>query len=160
MITVLPFEWTVRVYWEDTDAGGVVYYANYLKFLERARTEWLRALGFSQQALAVDPGILFMVVNLNVEYFRPARLDDALRVRCVPEREGRVTMRFRQQVLRDAPATAMPGGASPAGATAAGANPAGEILLDATLRVACLDARSLRPRRIPDFVPMPEAAPR
>jgi acyl-CoA thioester hydrolase len=129
----------VRVYWEDTDAGGVVYYANYLKFLERARTEWLRALGHSQQALAADPGILFMVVNLNVDYFHPARLDDALRVTCAPEREGRVTMRFRQQILRDAPGR--------------------EVLLEATIRVACLDARSLRPRRIPAFVVMPEAAP-
>jgi acyl-CoA thioester hydrolase len=133
--TVAPFDWPVRVYWEDTDAGGVVYYANYLKFLERARTEWLRSLGYSQQALAADPGILFMVVALNVEYFRPARLDDALRVTCVPEREGRVTMRFRQQILRDVPGR--------------------EPLVDATLRVACLDVHSLRPRRIPDFVPAP-----
>jgi acyl-CoA thioester hydrolase len=129
------FEWPVRVYWEDTDAGGVVYYANYLKFLERARTEWLRSLGYSQQALAIDRGILFMVVNLDLEYFRPARLDDALRVTCAPERDGRVTMRFRQRILRDAPGR--------------------EPLVGATIRVACLDARSLRPRRIPDFVPVP-----
>lgn len=128
------FEWPVRVYWEDTDAGGVVYYANYLKFLERARTEWLRALGFSQQALATDPGILFMVVNLDVEYFRPARLDDALRVSCAPERDGRVTMRFRQRIVRDSAAR--------------------ELLVAANLRVACLDARTLRPRRVPDFVPL------
>jgi len=133
--TAAVFEWPVRVYWEDTDAGGVVYYANYLKFLERARTEWLRSLGYSQQALASDPGILFMVVNLNLDYFRPARLDDALRVTCAPERDGRVTMRFRQQILRDTPGR--------------------EPLVDATIRVACLDARSLRPRRIPDFVEMP-----
>jgi len=132
-----PFEWPVRVYWEDTDAGGVVYYANYLKFLERARTEWLRALGHSQQALAIDPGILFMVVNLNVEYFRPARLDDALRVSCAPEREGRVTMRFRQQIRRDSPAR--------------------EALIEANIRVACLDARTLRPRRLPDFIVTPDA---
>jgi acyl-CoA thioester hydrolase len=129
----------VRIYWEDTDAGGVVYYANYLKFLERARTEWLRALGHSQQALAADPGILFMVVNLNVDYFKPARLDDALRVTCAPEREGRVTMRFRQQILRDAPGR--------------------EPLLEASICVACLDARTLRPRRIPGFVVMPDAEP-
>jgi acyl-CoA thioester hydrolase len=126
------FEWPVRVYWEDTDAGGVVYYANYLKFLERARTEWLRSLGYSQHSLATDPGILFMVVNLNLDYFRPARLDDALRVSCAPERDGRVTMRFRQQIVRDTPDR--------------------EPLVDATIRVACLDAKTLRPRRIPDFV--------
>ncbi len=131
------FEWPVRIYWEDTDAGGVVYYANYLKFLERARTEWLRSLGYSQHSLATDPGILFMVVNLNLDYFRPARLDDALRVTCAPERDGRVTMRFRQQIVRDSPGR--------------------EPLVDATIRVACLDARTLRPRRIPDFVEMPAA---
>jgi acyl-CoA thioester hydrolase len=133
------FEWPVRVYWEDTDAGGVVYYANYLKFLERARTEWLRSLGYSQQALATDPGILFMVVNLNLDYFRPARLDDALRVTCAPEADGRVTMRFRQQILRDSPGR--------------------EPLVDATIRVACLDARTLRPRRIPGFVERPAGHP-
>jgi acyl-CoA thioester hydrolase len=127
------FEWPVRVYWEDTDGGGVVYYANYLKFLERARTEWLRSLGFSQTALAVDPGILFMVVNLQLEYLKPARLDDALRVTCEPRRDGRVSMSIRQQVLRDAPGR--------------------EPLVLAEVRVACLDATSRRPRRIPDFVP-------
>ncbi len=133
------FEWPVRVYWEDTDAGGVVYYANYLKFMERARTEWLRALGYSQQALATDPGILFMVVNLDIEYFRPARLDDALRVSCAPERDGRVTMRFLQQIVRESPTR--------------------ELLVAAKLRVACLDARTLRPRRVPDFVPLPGPGP-
>ncbi len=127
----------MRVYWEDTDAGGVVYYANYLKFLERARTEWLRALGFSQQALADDPGILCMVVSLNVEYFRPARLDDALQISCAPERDGRVTLRFRQQVLRESPGRETGDR---------------ELLLEASLRVACLDAKTRRPRRIPDFV--------
>ncbi len=126
------FVWPVRVYWEDTDGGGVVYYANYLKFLERARTEWLRSLGHSQTALAVDPGILFMVVNLQVEYLKPARLDDALLVTCEPERDGRVALRFRQRILRDAPGC--------------------EPLLHAELRVACLDAHSRRPRRIPEFV--------
>ena len=128
------FTWPVRVYWEDTDGGGVVYYANYLKFLERARTEWLRALGYSQTALAVDPGILFMVVNLQLEYLKPARLDDALRVTCEPERDGRVSMRIRQRILRD--------------------DVSGETLVVADVRVACLDARSLRPRRIPEFVPL------
>jgi acyl-CoA thioester hydrolase len=137
MTAAPPFEWPVRVYWEDTDAGGVVYYANYLRFLERARTEWLRSLGYSQHSLAADPGILFMVVNLNIEYLRPARLDDALRVTCAPERDGRVTLRVRQQILRDVPQH--------------------EPLIAAELRVACLDARTLRPRRIPDFVVMADS---
>lgn len=133
------FTWPVRVYWEDTDGGGVVYYANYLKFLERARTEWLRSLGYSQTDLAADPGILFMVVNLQMEYLKPARLDDALVVSCEPERDGRVSMLIRQQVLREA---------------ASGA----ELLLQAEVRVACLDAKSRRPRRIPEFVAAPQRA--
>jgi acyl-CoA thioester hydrolase len=74
---VSRFCWPARVYWEDTDGGGVVYYANYLRFMERARTEWLRALGLSQQSLAEAHGIVFTVVGLNIEYRRPARLDDA-----------------------------------------------------------------------------------
>ena len=75
---VSPFRWASRVYWEDTDGGGIVYYANYLRFLERARTEWLRSLGFSQLKLAEEPGVLFAVVSLNIEYRRPAKLDDEL----------------------------------------------------------------------------------
>ena len=81
---VRVFTWPVRVYWEDTDGGAIVYYANYLRFLERARTEWLRSHGHSQQALALDPGILFAVVSLKVEYRAPARLDDELEVSCRP----------------------------------------------------------------------------
>ncbi len=76
------------MYWEDTDAGGIVYYGNYLRFLERARTEWLRSLGFSQLELSEEPGILFAVVSLNIEYRRPARLDDELVITCEPLIEG------------------------------------------------------------------------
>jgi acyl-CoA thioester hydrolase len=111
---------TQRVYWEDTDAGGVVYYANYLKFLERARTEWLRARGFSQHRLARDPGILFAVTNVEVSYQRPARLDDEL-----------------QQIYRRA-AVQEP---TPE-----------ELLTTAQVRVACLDAQTLRPQRLPEFL--------
>src|SRR5688572_8248036 len=89
-----PFAWPVRVYYEDTDAGGVVYYANYLKFMERARTEWLRRLGFSQQQLVAAQGFVFMVVEVNVKYKKPARLDDELLVSCTPEPEGRASMWF------------------------------------------------------------------
>ena len=72
------FRWPVRVYWEDTDGGGVVYYANYLKFLERCRTEWLRIKGYSQQQLAREAGVLFMVLRVEIDYLAPARLDDEL----------------------------------------------------------------------------------
>ena len=122
------FCWPARVYWEDTDGGGIVYYANYLRFLERARTEWLRSLGYSQQALARDPGIVFTVVSIAVEYRRPARLDDELSITCEPRAEGAATMRFAQRVLR---------GES-------------EPLVTADVRVACVDARTLRPRRVPE----------
>lgn len=75
-----PFSWPVRVYYEDTDAGGVVYYANYLKFTERARTEWLRSLGFEQTELARDHGVVFMVRSAAIEYIAPARFNDGLQV--------------------------------------------------------------------------------
>jgi acyl-CoA thioester hydrolase len=123
---VSRFSWPARVYWEDTDGGGVVYYANYLRFLERARTEWLRSLGFSQTALAKDPGILFVVASLSIDYKRPARLDDALIITCDAEREGAACLRFMQTIRRG-----------------------DEVLVEATVRVACLDAQRFRPTRIP-----------
>jgi acyl-CoA thioester hydrolase len=124
--TAPRFTWPARVYWEDTDGGGVVYYANYLKFLERARTEWLRALGFVQTELAKDPGIAFVVASLTIDYRRPARLDDALIVTCDYEPDGAACMRFNQRILRG-----------------------DEILVEASVRVACLDAASFRPKRLP-----------
>ena len=91
------FSWPARVYWEDTDGGAIVYYANYLRYLERARTEWLRALGHSQQELAREPGILFTVVSLQVDYRAPARLDDELDIGCAPQAEGPASLRFLQK---------------------------------------------------------------
>lgn len=126
------FETRLRVYWEDTDGGGVVYYANYLRFLERARTEWLRAKGFDQSTLASERGILFMVLGVEIEYRSPARLDDLLLVSCEPIPEGRTTAVFRQQILRDGPAR--------------------ELLVEARVRVVCVDAKSLRPRRLSEYL--------
>ena len=120
------FAWPTRVYWEDTDGGGVVYYANYLKFLERARTEWLRSQGFVQSQLMADPGVIFVVTNINIDYRRPARLDDSLLVTCELIPEGAASMSFAQQILRDE-----------------------EVLIEGTVRVACLDAQSFRPKRLP-----------
>ena len=131
-----PFRWASRAYWEDTDGGGIVYYANYLRFLERARTEWLRSLGYSQRALAEEPGILFAVVSLNIEYRRPAKLDDELLITCEPAVEGAATIRFVQRIYRGA-GTAL---------TKEG------LLVEASVRVACVDARTLRPKRLPDFL--------
>jgi acyl-CoA thioester hydrolase len=123
---VTAFSWPVRVYWEDTDGGGIVYYANYLRFLERARTEWLRARGQSQSELARSAGVIFTVVHLEVSYLRPARLDDELAVSCEVAPEGRASLRFRQRITRGA-----------------------DTLLEASARVACLQAGTLRPRRLP-----------
>jgi acyl-CoA thioester hydrolase len=129
------FSWPARVYWEDTDGGAIVYYANYLRFLERSRTEWLRALGHSQQQLAREEGILFTVVSIQVDYRAPARLDDELEITCEPRPEGAASLRFAQRVYRKAP-----GGAATV------------PLVEADVRVACVDARTLKPRRLPQFV--------
>ena len=128
------FSWPARVYWEDTDGGAIVYYANYLRFLERARTEWLRAQGHSQLALAREPGILFTVVSVQVDYRAPARLDDELEITCAPVAEGAATLRFAQRIYRTAVARRA------------------ELLVEAQVRVACVDAATLRPRRLPQFL--------
>ena len=123
--------WSVRVYWEDTDAGGVVYYANYLKFMERARTEWLRALGVSQSSLERERGVLFMVLHVQVDYRAPARLDDELIVSCRATPEGRASAIFEQTIHRAD----------------------GELLIEGRVRVVCVDAKSLRPRRMSEYLP-------
>ena len=124
-----PFVISVRVYYEDTDAGGVVYNANYLKYMERARTEWLRSLGFDQGALTRDHGVVFAVCAAALEFLKPARLDDALEVSVHAAELGRASLRFAQVVTR----AAMP-------------------LCQGTVRVACLDATTFAPRPIPDRV--------
>ncbi len=92
-----PFSWSVRVYWEDTDAGGIVYYANYLKFFERARTEWLRASGISQQDLRTQTGGMFVVSDAHVRYIKSAHMDDELRVTCTRLEQGRASLTVHQQ---------------------------------------------------------------
>lgn len=136
-----PFCFPARVYWEDTDGGGVVYYANYLKFLERARTEWLRAAGISQQALAREQGIVFAVTSLQVRYRRPARLDDELLVTCSPQRAGAASLSFTQRIVRRSSETARSGGDP--------LDEAAGLLAEADVRVACVDARTFRPQRLP-----------
>ncbi|HTY48816.1 MAG TPA: tol-pal system-associated acyl-CoA thioesterase [Steroidobacteraceae bacterium] len=131
------FCWPARVYWEDTDGGGVVYYANYLKFLERARTEWLRSLGFSQRELARTAGIVFAVRSVKIDYRRPARLDDELCVTCEPRARGAASLSFAQRILKAAPAAAAA---------------AEDLLAGAEVRIACLDARTFRPQPLPDML--------
>src|SRR5438094_839695 len=123
------FTWTVRVYYEDTDAGGIVYYANYLKFFERARTEWLRALGIHQQDLLDQEGAAFVVRSASVEYIAAARLDDELKLTLRVEKLGRASIQFAQQAWR------------------------GDTLLSsAAVKVGCVDKSTMRPRSLPDFV--------
>jgi len=126
---VSAFRHSARVYWEDTDAGGVVYYANYLRFLERARTEWLRARGFHQNELAAERGLLFAVAEVNIRYRGPARLDDLLVISCQPQAEGGASVMFKQQIHRD--------------------RDDGELLAEASVRVVCVGADDFRPRRLP-----------
>ncbi len=121
-----PFRHTLRVYWEDTDAGGVVFYANYLKFFERARTEWLRSLGFSQERLRLDTGVMFIVTDTSVRYLAPARLDDVLDVDVTLTQRGPASMTLAQQALRQ-----------------------GQLLSAGSIRIGCVDAGTFRPRRIP-----------
>ena len=123
------FRLSLRVYWEDTDAGGVVFYANYLKFFERARTEWLRSLGVAQQQLADATGSIFVVADTQVRYLAPARLDDLLQVTVQPRGGNRASLQLAQQAW------------------------CGERLLcEADIRIACVDRASFRPRRIPSTI--------
>jgi acyl-CoA thioester hydrolase len=133
------------VYWEDTDAGGVVYYANYLRYMERARTEWLRTLGYCQRDLATNHGVLFAVTRVRIDYRRPARLDDELSVTCDPRTVGAASVTFGQNVMRLSVAAAEH---EPAGAFDA----APGVLTEAEVRIACLDARTFRPLRMPEFL--------
>lgn len=123
------FNWPVRVYWEDTDAGGVVYYANYLKFLERARTEWLSHLGLEQDRLAEEAGVVFVVRRVEADYLRPARFNDRLVVRCELRALNRISLTMAQQVRRGE-----------------------EVMLEAVVKVVCVERGAFRPARIPTFV--------
>jgi acyl-CoA thioester hydrolase len=124
-----PFVWPVRVYWEDTDAGGIVYYANYMKFMERARTEWLRAIGIDQARLKEEHGLMFVVVDVEAHYRKPARYNDQLQVTCRVRETTRASITLDQEVYRE--------------------TVGGELLLDGRVRAACLDALKYRPRPLP-----------
>jgi acyl-CoA thioester hydrolase len=123
------FRHTLRVYWEDTDAGGVVFYANYLKFFERARTEWLRHLGFGQERLRVETGAMFVVIDTSVRYLLPARLDDELIVTVQLSQAGRASMTLQQQAYRGA-----------------------QLLTEGSIRIGCVDAGTFKPCRIPNDI--------
>ena len=124
------FIWPVRVYWEDTDASGVVYHANYLRWFERARTEWLRALGHDQESMRGVLGIAFTVASLEIRYLRPARLDDALEVVVTVGQMRRASLEFVQTLRKAAAPT---------------------VLSEARVRVGCVDVESFRPRPLPEL---------
>lgn len=126
MIGRLPFSWRTRVYWEDTDAGGVVYHAAYLRFMERARTEWLRAAGVAQAELLADQGIAFVLRDMQIDFRAPARLDDELDVNVVPDSMRAASFRVRQEI-------------------ACG----DRQLVTASVRIACIDHAAMRPQPIP-----------
>jgi acyl-CoA thioester hydrolase len=124
-----PFRWPLRVYWEDTDAGGVVFYANYLKFFERARTEWLRELGIGQQALRDTTGGMFVVTHTEVRYLRSARLDDALHITVSIRDIGRARMNLYQQAWRD-----------------------DAVLCEGHIAIGWVNSTTMKPQRIPPAI--------
>jgi len=127
--SVNEFTWPVRVYYEDTDAGGVVYNANYLKFMERARTEWLRALGFEQDVMMQQQDVIFAVRSIEIDFLKPARFNDALQVSACLEKTGHASMTLQQEVWRESQPQI--------------------ILCRARVRIASLQASTLTPRAIP-----------
>jgi acyl-CoA thioester hydrolase len=151
------FTHPIRVYWEDTDAGGIVFYANYLKFMERARTEWLRSLGISQQVLKEQTGGMFVVTDTQLKYLRPARLDDVLTVSAQIMEKGRASMKISQEI-RLSPLQNMRGVLSnqerqpcsdSSSKSASGEPGAGDLVCQGTICIAWVDAASLKPGRIP-----------
>jgi acyl-CoA thioester hydrolase len=123
------FSLSIRVYYEDTDSGGMVYYANYLKFMERTRTEWLRSLGFEQDALRRHEGLLFAVRRAEIDYHRPALFNDLLRVTADLSGSGGASLEFEHRVLREADGT---------------------LCCRGRVKVACINEKTLRPQRIPE----------
>lgn len=125
----VEFSWPVRVYYEDTDAAGVVYYANYLKFMERCRTEWLRDLGFEQDQLIEQERLIFAVRSITVDYHKPALFNDALTVTATVQKSGRVSIDFVQTIRRG-----------------------DELLCEGRVRIASLDSDRLRPKPLPQEI--------
>ena len=123
------FNWPVRVYYEDTDAGGVVFYANYLKFFERARTEMLRAMGFEQDQLLEDHGIIFVVRSVQIDYLRPARFNEQINVSALVTLAKKASLIFAQTITRG-----------------------DEVLCQGTVRIACVDSQTMRPKAIPEIL--------
>ena len=123
------FDWPIRVYYEDTDSGGVVYHSNYLNFMERARTEWLRVLGFEQTHMKDDLNVIFVVHSMNIQFKRPALFNDMLNVQSNVAKVGHGSIEFLQTILRDQ-----------------------QVLIEATVKVACVQASVFKPVAIPAII--------
>jgi acyl-CoA thioester hydrolase len=130
------FSWPIRVYWEDTDAGGIVFYANYLKYFERARTEWLRALGLEQRVLQETTGCIFVVSEVNIKYLRPARLDDQLLVSAKLNGIGRSSFTIQQEARM----------------TEQASDTASTLLTVGSVRIGWVNQQTMKPSRIPPLV--------
>ncbi len=135
------FLWSVRIYYEDTDSGGVVYYANYLKYMERARTEWLRSLGFEQDQLINEQGVIFAVRSINVEYKKPARFNDLLQVSAELMERGGASLTFRQNIFKGNKSFESKDNQE-----------ADQLLCSGQIRIACLDAEKMHPCPIPEQI--------
>lgn len=131
MTNLTEFFWPVRVYYEDTDCGGVVYYANYLKFMERARSEWLRNLGFEQDRLLQQEGIVFAVRRVAMDFMHPARFNDALLVNSRIIQRRKVSLTFQQKIFREADE---------------------KLLVRGDVQVACIDMESFKPVSLPEKI--------
>ena len=126
------FNWQVRVYYEDTDSGGVVYYANYLRFMERARTEWLRSLGVEQDTLAQQDGLIFAVRSVHVEYVKPAKFNELLDVSVAISKSGKASVTFEQSICQ--------------------AEGQKQLLCTGLVKVACLNSETFKPKAIPEKI--------
>lgn len=125
------FSWPVRIYYEDTDSGGVVYYANYLKFMERARSEWLRSLGFEQDELIEKEAVLFAVRTVQADYLAPARFNDLLDVTARIKKQNKVSLSFEQRITRSSD---------------------DKLLCKGEIKIVCLDTETMSPTRIPEKI--------
>ena len=129
MVSHLPFKWSVRIYFEDTDSGGVVYHSNYLKFMERARTEWLRSLQINQAELKKKDKIMFVVANVNIDYKKAARFNDELDIKTSLDKIGASRVDLTQNIMKKS-----------------------ELYTSATVSIACIHSEPFKPQRIPKLI--------
>ncbi len=155
----MSFTHTVRVYWEDTDAGGIVFYANYLKYFERARTEWLRSLGIGQQQLKEELGCMFVVSETHVKYLLPAVLDNVLEIETVITERGKSSLTLKQKAYREQAVDITPSrSAANYNSKLSGtledapAQALRELLCSGTIRIGWINIQTGRPTRIPSFI--------